>query len=484
MPDLLQVGPPDVELPVPVVGPQPLALTFSSQFLDESETGSAAWYLKRMLLRLDARTEMMRRWDAYYRGDQPLAFASEKFRESFGGRFRAFSSNFCSLVVDGTRERMEVTGFTFSSRRASQRAWRIWQENDMDGWSQIAHTEALIKGVCYALVEPALGRLPRITIEDPLDSIVDVDQRTRERRAGLKRWRDDDGHLVVYVYLPDFIYKLRSQSPWTTLATVHLEPFPQDGEPWPVQNPLGVVPLVALPNRPRLHGEGQSEIDPVMSNQDAVNKYRADALVAAEFAAFRQRWAIGIDIPQDPVTGQPVEPFKAAVDRLWVVPPPSPDDPNPPEARFGEFSQTDLAPYQQMIESEVGAISSISRLPYHYLLGQPQAVPPSGESLKSSEAGLISKVKTALIHFGLGWEETLRLALVADGDAPSERTAVTQWRNPETLNEGVHTDAVVKKHGAGIIDTNEARVELGYAPVDMAVAPPADVTPSDEAPVA
>lgn len=482
--ETVQIGPLDANLPVL----RPVRQTISPSYLESAPPGSPAWWVRRLMRKLDERYPALATWNAYYEGDQPLAFASQKFREAFGGRFRAFSSNFCALVVDGTRERMEVTGFTMPSKRAQQRAWRLWQENDMDSQSQIAHTEALIKSVAYVLVDPRA----RITVEDAFDTITECDpQDHRIRRAGLKRWVDDDGHLVVYLYLPDRVWKLRTDAKWAAggpAFTGTLVPFPGEDEDWPLRNPFGIVPLVPLVNRPRLHGRGQSEIDPVMSNQDAINKYRADALVAAEFAAFRQRWATGLDIPEDPETHQPVEPFKAAVDRLWVVPPPDPDDPNPTEAKFGEFSATDLAPYQGMIESEVGAMSSISRMPYHYLLSQPSAVPPSGESLKSSEAGLIAKVRTQLIHFGEGWEEVMRLALLASGDrGGADRTSATNWRDPETRNEGSRADAVTKVYQVGIIDRPEARVALGYSPesavLGSAVSPPGGPsTPPGEGP--
>jgi Phage portal protein, SPP1 Gp6-like len=460
--ETVQVGPLDSSLPSLVP-----SLDATPSRLKSFEARSPGWWVYRLMRKLDARADRLQTWDRYYRGEHPLAFASERFREAFGGRFKAFSSNFMSLVVDGTRERMEVRGFQFSAQRSSARAWRIWQENDMDALSQIAMTEALIKGVAYALVEPQRFDGPSITIEDPLDAIVESDPRGRRRRlAGLKRWVDDEGRLVVYLYLPDAVWKLRSTAKWRRGGTYSLEPFMSpDDVSWPAPNPLGSVPLVPLVNRPRLNDDGQSEIDAVMSNQDAVNKYRADALVAAEFAAFRQRWAIGLDVPVDPDTGAPIEPFKAAVDRLWIVPPPDPEDPNPQPVTMGEFEATDLAPYQSMIESEVGAISSISRLPYHYLLGQPQAVPPSGESLKSSEAGLIAKVRTQLIHFGEGWEEIARLTLASVGDRGAlDRATSTLWRDPETRNEGVRTDAVVKSYAQGIIDRDEARVALGYEP--------------------
>ncbi|MBA3236703.1 MAG: phage portal protein, partial [Chloroflexi bacterium] len=247
-------------------------------------TGSPEWYLIRLLGRLEERRPTLERLDRYYHGNQPLAFFSEDFREAFGGRFHRFSSNFMALVVDGTRERLEVEGFRFRDAAGDDDLWAIWQENDLDGASQIAHTEALIKGVAYVMVEPhADGGTPRVTIEDALDCIVETDPRdSRRRLAGLKRWIADDGRMVVYVYLPDAIYKYRSVAKWPdrdmwTLTALNGDPMipaggfemlESDIEPWPLPNPLGRVPIVALPNRPRLKVEGQSEIAPVASNQD------------------------------------------------------------------------------------------------------------------------------------------------------------------------------------------------------------------------
>jgi hypothetical protein len=397
-----------------------------------------------------------------------------------------------SLVVDAPGERLEVQGFRFRDAEGDADIWRrIWQENDLDAGSQLAHTEALMKGVAYAIVEPSPDGTPVVTVEDPLDCVVEAAAKDRTQRvAALKRWVDDEGHLVAYLHLPDAVFKYRSVARVRTITTeipagdLPLEPsavrwtrLEVADEPWPLPNPLGVVPVVPLPNRPRLSGrswsvsgvpvrlDGRSEIAAVMSNQDAINKYRADALVASEFAAFRQRWAIGIDIPVDPETGRPIEPFKPAVDRLWTFPRPDPEDPNQAFPQVGEFAATDLLPYKLMIETEVGHISSISRIPYHFFLGQPQAIPPSGESLKSSEAGLVRKVGRIALHLGEGWEEVMRLCLLAMGDARGRiRSAETIWRDPETQNEAVRTDAVLKQFQAGVIDLESAQEQLGYSP--------------------
>lgn len=415
--------------------------------------GSPEWWVRRLSSRLDARAAAIRKFDRYYNGVQPLAFASTKFAMAFGDRFPAFSSNFMSLVVDTHRQRLHVQGFRFGDQQQGDRdAWRFWQANSLDAESHIAHTESLVKGVSYALVWLERGSdTPTVTIEDPLETIVELAPGNRNRRrAALKRWLGDDGHVQATLYLPDAIYKYRSEqrdsefssADWHHVARWERRYVP--GEDWPLVNTLGTVPIVPIPNRPRLTGEGQSELAPVIGNQDAINKLRADALIASEFAAFRQRWVIGLDIPIDPETGAAVEPFKAAVDRLWVVPPPDPDDPDPPEVKMGEFEATDLNPYATMIGLEVQHLGANAQTPYHYLLPQ-SGQPPSGESLKSAETGLVAKVRDSMVHKGEAWEEVIRLCFAWTND---ERAQIldgeTIWADPESRTEAAHTDALTK----------------------------------------
>ena len=50
--------------------------------------------------------------ESYYRGEHQLAFASEKFRNTFGSLFREFAMNLCPAVCDSVRDKLIVTGFT------------------------------------------------------------------------------------------------------------------------------------------------------------------------------------------------------------------------------------------------------------------------------------------------------------------------------------------------------------------------------------
>jgi len=438
---------------------------------------SPEWWLKRLLARLRTQRLECTEYYDFYEGRQPLAFASETFSQTFGTRYRRLPANFMPRVVDAERERLIVQGFRFGGESTPDKSiWRIWQDNQMDAESQIAHEIALAKGVAYALVAPTTAG-PLITIEDPYETTLETAPGNRRLRlAALKVWLDDDGYMRAYLYLPAFIFKYRSvqrrvdDASWSWESTTW-EPYIEEGEDFPVRNDLGVVPVIPLLNRPRRDGTGRSEIKNVMGNQNAINKLRFDALVAAEAVAFPQRWMTNIDIPVDPDTGKPISPFKPGVTQLWATRRPTPDEVAEypiaqfPEPKFGEFPQATLAPYIDMIREEVVEMAAISGTPYYQLVGPPTSVAPSGESVKASEAALIKKVEAQEVHFGEGWEEVGRVVLMASGQTSKARSdGETIWKDAETRNEAARTDSILKQYVAGLLPDELAMEELGYSP--------------------
>jgi hypothetical protein len=67
------------------------------------------------------------------------------------------------LVVESSVERLKVQGFRFGKSvfEADDDAWAIWQENDLDAESDMAHTEAVKLGEAYWLVAPPGARTTR-----------------------------------------------------------------------------------------------------------------------------------------------------------------------------------------------------------------------------------------------------------------------------------------------------------------------------------
>lgn len=411
---------------------------------------------------LGGRRPWIARYEAYYEGRHRLAFATSKFREAFGNLFSAFADNWCQVVVDASVERLEVQGFRFSQdAEADDEAWRIWQWNQLDADSGMAHETAVATGAAYLLVSPSDDpATPMITVEHPAEMIVaSAPGERRTRQAALKIWKDEEGFAMATLYLPDGLFKWRSREKDDGGKQVDWVDRPD--EPTMTDNPLGVVPVVPLLNRPTMRGDGRSDLQSVIPEQDAVNKLVADMLVASEFAAYRQRWASGIEVPIDPETGKPIRKiFDAANDRMFTT--------ANEDAKFGSFDATDLSNYVSGIEMIIQHIAAQTRTPPHYLLGQSGSF-PSGESLKATETGLVAKVKRKMVNFGESYEEAMRLAfqLIGDTEKAAAESAETIWRDPESRTEGELVDALVKMSTLGV--PNEALWERwGASPQQIA----------------
>ncbi len=397
-----------------------------------------------LLAALSARQSALKRYDDYYTGRHKLLFATVKFRETFGNLFGAFSDNWCDLVVDASAERLRVDGFRFGDDvAADDDAWEIWQRNDLDAESELAHTEAIKLGCAYALVGPDDGGQAAIQLEPPTQAIVALDPAQGRRRvAGLRDWVDEWGveHCVLYLST-DVLWWTRegNSKGWTE-------------DIGSGRNPLGVVPLIPLPNMPTLRDrQGRSDVDRVIPVQDAINKLCADMIVASEFAAFPQRWMTGVEIPVypegDPNAGQPLPSFTsrflAGAGYTWA-------DENE-NAKMGNFQVSDLGVYVRAIEMFIQHVAAQTRTPPHYLLGAMGSF-PSGESLKATETGLVAKVRRKQLAFGEGWEEVIRLAFQIEGDQ-EKGTATdceTIWMNPESRSVAEITDAAVKMASIGV----------------------------------
>lgn len=432
--------------------------------------------LTKLAKALDTRTARVQKFQDYYDGKQRLAFATSKFRQAFGSLFGAFADNFCALIVDSVEQRLDIEGFRIGSavekgadaadKDGDRLAWQMWQANQLDLYSQIAHRKAITMECSYALVGPGEGTTPDITIEDARHAIVAYEAGSyTNRRAGLKRWIDDTGHLNATLYLPDRVEKYISGEPVKTESgdwgsmTPSWKPREVRGENWPLPNRLKTVPLVPLVNRPDLDGSGQSDLATAIPIQDGINKLVMDMLVASEFSAYRQRTATGIAIEIDEESGEPVEQFKNAIDRVWAS-----ENEN---AKFGTLEATDLGPFVAGITMLIQHLASQEQVPYHYFQ-QHSGQPPSGESLRAAEAGLVAKAERKQRYFGEGWEEVIRLGFLATGD--TARGAIyeseTIWRDPERKTESQHVDALTKLGALGV-PAEQLWSDAGYSPTQI-----------------
>ena len=385
-------------------------------------------------------------YDAYYRGEHRLPWGPTQQASSVYRRLlKEARSNWAELIVDAVNERLRVIGFRWSgSEDADLDVWNnIWQPNQLDARSDEVHVEALVNGYGYTIIWPDASGDIKITAEHPNEVICYCPTANRHLvTAALKRWCDDWGQWHATLFTTTYIYK------FVSLGAVVGSMPPADwlaredtAEPWPLPNPFSVVPVVEFPNNPRMLTGGRSELaGGQIDMMDRINETVFNRMLAAQFAAFRQKWVTGMEIPRDN-EGNVIEPFRVAVDRLWMT--------ENPDAKFGEFDEASLTNYIAAAEADIQHLAAISRTPAHYLL--PHGPMPSGEALKAAETGLVAKVRRRQRFFGEAWEQTLRYALLMQGDARwQDMSGETIWADPESRSDAQTADALVKLAQIGV----------------------------------
>ena len=431
---------------------------------------------------LMARRKDVEKCDRYYRGEQPLAYASAEWSSYHAGRYKGFSDNWCGVVANSPAERQRVGGFrlpvddrTGTALSADEKTlWDWWQLNDLDLQSSQGFLASIIAKRSFALV---WGRSdsgedePVVTWEDASQMYVETDQQDhRTRKAALKLWREDRTEYAT-LYLADEVWKFQRQTtavevnngrttsglvvPSTLSLTGHdggWMPRSEADELWPLPNPMGVVPVVEFPNRPMLGGRPLSDITGTMAMQDAINLLWAYLFTAADYASMPARVVMGQEPPKIPILNDQGEKVgEKAVDirdlaqgrLLWLT---------GQNAKIGEFQKAQLDTFTSVIEVAVGHVAAQTRTPPHYLVSNKGLSNLSGDALKAAETGLVKKVEESQLFLGPAVREVFRLmALAADKPdlAKKARLGVTQWKDAESRSEAQLVDALQKLKAIG-----------------------------------
>lgn len=422
--------------------------------------------------RIDNERQTLDRYEQYLRGVVPLEFIAPEVKEALGDRLRTLQLPWARHVVSSIEERLSVLGFrTGTDAPADQTLWRIWQANNLDEMSQLAHAEALVYGRSFALVwADGTGR-PTVSVESARQCGVLFDPATRQRVAGIKQWIEDEyGHAVVFEPTTITRYKTKSK----VLGDGTDTPGSLEGVQWEpagtLPNPLGVVPLVPIINRPNIADPyGRSELAELLPLFDALTKLSTDLMVTAEGHASPRRWASGLLLEEETDdSGSPIgdvdkgHRFSDLPGRLWVA--------EDPQAKFGQFGGSDLTGFLNALAMLKRDLSSVSSLPAHYL-GLFSDQPSSADAIRSAEASLVALIKRKALGFSGAWDEVMRLASAVERGFfdPALQSLETVWADFETRTTAQSMDAAAKGVAAGILDPDFAAEHyLGLSPTESA----------------
>ncbi|MFJ3248312.1 phage portal protein [Streptomyces sp. NPDC086782] len=448
--------------------------------VDADKPESPGWWLQRLGKKLlderdDSRddegetTPGLNTLRKYAEGKAPLPHVPGLDPKEVAEWMKDARTNWASLVLDSPVERLGVDGFRFGgsgdedSVKADEDANRIWRENGMRADSGLVHYGALSQRRAFVLVEKGDDGRPVLTHETPRQVVVEHEQGNRRRlAAGLKLWRDDwTGQTRATLWTPErvFGFVTKQETPTfsgrvATLRSWEAAALPNSKDS-DLPNALGDVPLVPFINRRNRREEGFAEHEDVLSVQNRINLSLIYLIAAMKYGAFRQRWAAGLEVDEDPVTGAKIQPFQLDIRKLWTT--------ADPDVKFGEFAATDLIPYVRSVESAVQDLAALSRTPPHYLIGA--VVNVSGDALKAAETGLVAKVKDRQVSFGESWENVMRLSFRVLGETEKAQAwdLETVWRDPESRTVSELADAAVKKSSAGV-PWRQRMEDMGYTP--------------------
>lgn len=411
---------------------------------------------------LRRRPAMYEKSERYYRGEHDLAFATEKFENTFGQLFREFALNLCPVICDAVRDKLKVTGFSVESdgesatlagvRHTGIRARSIWNRNRMATRAGEVHKESLKCGDAYMIVWPDENGLATMhpNRASSIFTAVDDDVPGRIDWAA-KSWRRRDKYFRLNLFYADRIERFVSRKPAEIVPDA--QEFIAINEP--IANPLGVVPIFHFANNADLGSTGRSELEAAIPIQDGLNKSVLDMLVAMEFSAFRQRWAAGIEFDVGP-DGKAVAPFKAGIDQIWLA--------SNADARFGDFNTAELEQFLKVKDSFRIDIASVTGTPLHYFLQNNSGL-PSGEALKKLETRFISKVRDRQEHFGQTWADAMAFALKIEGR--DNVSLITEWEDPSPTSEREFLENILLKRQIGL-PIEQALIEAGYGVADVA----------------
>lgn len=179
------------------------------------------------------------------------------------------------------------------------------------------------------------------------------------------------------------------------------------GAPVVASHGMGICPVVRFTYEVDLDADTDcvGEIEPLIDLQDQVNFHTFNQLLAEQFAAYKQRWVTGMVSVKDEV-GRESRPFKPGVDRLWAA--------EDADTRFGEFTETDLAPILNSREATIRHMAIISQVPPYALLGS--LVNLSADAMSAARDGLDRKAQELQGNLTDSWRNVFRLCSKAQDD--------------------------------------------------------------------
>lgn len=429
--------------------------------------------LKRALIRLPEKKYDIDLMWAYYEGDHPQLWMTEKLRTMFAALADHMVENYCEIAVDSTVRRMEITGFTVSKDLEQQDSGeegastapqalvsgddelfdKIFRDNGLYLEQSEYIRAARVAGEAFAILW--LGEDgPEIHLNDARNVYWHRPKHTSNRHA-VKVWADEDEERWRATIYYDDGNQVRLVGPAlksTGLENVlpDVKKFEPDSEDPGGPTGFDFMPVFRFADREKR----TSYLKSLSKIQAKINKLESNKMVAAEFGAFQQRAYLTTQkLDKDAVRQEP--------DHAIVLDPGGDSETGVAATSVHEFSATELSNYDNTIQREVNAFFTTGNLPKHLMVNP--GASPSGAAITADEGPFVEMIKDVQRFFTATWKEiaaAFGLNVEVMWRDPSTEDSLTTATTTKTyVDAGVPTDLALKKYagwdGAELDELNQ-----------------------------
>jgi len=370
---------------------------------------------------LSGKATLYKRYFDYYDGNQPVTYTTNRLAEIFKGIDAVFTENWCAVVIDSVRDRINLTGIEVPD--SAKDVWELlWDESQIKLESDEAHEAALVAGEAYMIAWPDEAGVAQSYYNDPrLAHIFYQAENPRKKRFAAKWWLEGEEETRLTLYYPDRLeYYTAKGKEVPDSANL----FKSMGEK--AENSYGEVPVFHFRTANRIV---RSDLKNVVPIQNGINKLLADMMVAAEYGAFKQRFVIS----NSDILGK----LKNSPGEIWDLPA---GDGMGQQTQAGQFDATPLENYLKAIDSLSMAVSSITRTPKHYFFSIGSNL--SGEALIAMESPLNKKAQDRIDRYIPSWKDMTRFMLKVMGKEVKNQEIRPVYDDPESVQPFTEAQAI------------------------------------------
>jgi len=371
--------------------------------------------LKRALDALQAKRLYYDKLFRYYDGDQPLVYASKRLEEIFQALDAYFAENWCSVVIDSTKDRINLREIITKDKGLQAEMGEMYQHSELGLESDEVHEAAMVAGEAFMIAWPGDDGQPDAYYNDPRNVHVFYDNEyPRQKSFAAKWWVTEDEYTRLTLYYPDRLeYYISKNKASDVLTDKSFQPFGDESS----GNPYGIIPVFHFRSRQR---KTISDLINVIPIQNGINKLMTDMMVTAEYAAFPQRYVIS--------NAETLGKLKNAPNEVWDLPA---GDGMGQQTQAGQFAAAQLENYLKAIDSMATAVSSITRTPKHYFFSIGSNL--SGEALIAMESPLVKKAWDRIDRYYPEWQRLIAFMFAIKGKQVDPRDIQPIFDNPETI---------------------------------------------------